>query len=588
MKQITPYQYRSHRASLSGILGGLVLFLTACQTTGGGSQLTGYDQEEAALNTPLSEGLSSNYLMARHAIYANDLQSATGFFTNSLILDDKNVALLRHSFLTHYQSGNIEEAAEIARRMEALNLTIPLASEPALIEAVRAQDWEAVIALSDLLAQSDTSLVIAGVAKAWAALAQDQLAAAITHMNATAQLLAADNGLTPAFMEMQLAHLLEVSGARDEALIILQNLSSLGAYSSHIQLSIAAAYHRLGETEAARQIITDYLSTSFDKDTILAAFTKGDHPLLTPMTIERGLAQSILDTSWLDYQRAIRSLLLARAQLSLSIAPDLASAHFVIAQEYLNLNQYESAAPHLAALTQDSAYFQPSQLVYVNYLRRLDRYDEAHGYMSAFLNAHPDNQRYQLVIGDLLRSLGRYEEATPYYRGLLGTSYDDARLHRNLAVTLERSGFDEEAESYFLSSLALDPDDPYTLNYLGYWYADTNRNLDEAISYIEKAVELRPNSGFFADSLGWVHYRLGAYDDAVLWLEKAIQLEPRDPVIVEHLGDAYWRVGRQTEALYKWQHTLTVADDDEMIARVKEKLLQADTDGGEPLAGDSY
>ena len=85
-----------------------------------------------------------------------------------------------------------------------------------------------------------------------------------------------------------------------------------------------------------------------------------------------------------------------------------------------------------------------------------------------------------------------------------------------------------------------------------------------------------------------MHYRLGAYDDAVLWLEKAIQLEPRDPVIVEHLGDAYWRVGRQTEALYKWQHTLTVADDDEMIARVKEKLLQADTDGGEPLAGDPY
>ena len=229
MKQITPYQYRSHRASLSGILGGLVLFLSACQTTGGGSQLTGYDQEEAALN--LSEVIFQ-YLMARHAIYANDLQSAAAF-TNSLILDDKNVAL-RHSFLA--LSIDIEEAAEIARRMEALNLTIPLASEPALIEAVRAQDWEAVIALSDLLAQSDTSLVIAGVAKAWAALAQDQLAAAITHMNATAQLLAADNGLTPAFMEMQLAHLLEVSGARDEALIILQNLSSLGAYSSHIQL----------------------------------------------------------------------------------------------------------------------------------------------------------------------------------------------------------------------------------------------------------------------------------------------------------------------------------------------------------------
>ena len=90
------------------------------------------------------------------------------FTQNPLIFDDNNVVLLRHSFITHYQSGNINEAAEIARRMESLNYTMPLAQEPALIASALSEDWDAVAALSDILSQSDTSLIVAGVARAWA------------------------------------------------------------------------------------------------------------------------------------------------------------------------------------------------------------------------------------------------------------------------------------------------------------------------------------------------------------------------------------------------------------------------------------
>ena len=210
--------------------GGALLLcaigLSACQTSQSSAIKSSSTYKEV---TPLSDGLSSNYLMARHAVYANDLQSATSFFTKSLLYDDDNPALLRHSFLTQYQSGNIAEAAKIARRMEALNLMLPLASEPALIEAVLSEDWDAVIALADLLAQSDTSVILAGVTKSWALLAQGQFSAAITQMGQTASLLENELGLTPAFMELQKVHLLEVGGARDEALALLKDLRSLNS-----------------------------------------------------------------------------------------------------------------------------------------------------------------------------------------------------------------------------------------------------------------------------------------------------------------------------------------------------------------------
>ena len=45
-----------------------------------------------------------------------------------------------------------------------------------------------------------------------------------------------------------------------------------------------------------------------------------------------------------------------------------------------------------------------------------------------------------------------------------------------------------------------------------------NRNLDEGLGLIRKAVDLRPSDGYIVDSLGWAYYRLGDYPQAVDWL----------------------------------------------------------------------
>ena len=593
---------KPHRSLSSFIRGwlwiaGSVCLLSACQTSQPQTQNTSAvtSPEPVGIQAPLSDSLASNFLMARQAIYGNDLGSATEFFTKSLIKDDNNVALLRQSFLTQYQSGNIVEAAEIARRMESLNVTMPLASEPALIEAAIAGDWEAVVALADLLSQSDTSVVVAGVAKAWSYLALNQFSAAVSQMTQTADLLQNDVGLTPAFMELQKAHLLEAAGKHTEALTIIQSLRLIDSYPPHIQLSIASAYHRLGRRDLADSILANHLSPSFDVIRLRASFADNSNRLLAPMTLYRGLSQSLLDTSWLDYEKSIRSLLLARAHLALLVNPEFDAANFVIAQELLALGQRDTAMSYLTALSADSAYYLPSQLALISYLRRADASDEALDLARDLRRTRPQNERLLLVESDILRSIDRCGEAVPLYQTLLGGQFDTSRLHRNLAICLERTATTKQqedlAESYFLSSLDQDPNDAYTLNYLGYWYADTNRNLDKAIEYIQKAVKLRPSSGYFADSLGWVYYRLEDYEKATLWLEKAIQLEPLDPVITEHLGDAYWRLGRTFEAVYKWQMALehipsdSAIDSEEAVMRqrILDKLDQASLEEGDPL-----
>ena len=52
------------------------------------------------------------------------------------------------------------------------------------------------------------------------------------------------------------------------------------------------------------------------------------------------------------------------------------------------------------------------------------------------------------------------------------------------------------------------------------------RNMDEALDMIERAVAGRPNSGYITDSLGWALYRLGRYSEAVGHMERAWNCNP--------------------------------------------------------------
>ena len=100
---------------------------------------------------------------------------------------------------------------------------------------------------------------------------------------------------------------------------------------------------------------------------------------------------------------------------------------------------------------------------------------------------------------------------------------------------------------------------------------------------IERAVSHRPSSGFFVDSLGWVHYKLGDPQRAVGYLERATELEPSDPEITGHLGDVYWALGREEEARFKWRLARSLSDDAEeqaMFERRLESGLPADEQPG--------
>ena len=130
----------------------------------------------------------------------------------------------------------------------------------------------------------------------------------------------------------------------------------------------------------------------------------------------------------------------------------------------------------------------------------------------------------------------------------------------------------DDAEEDFRKSLGLSPNQPSTLNYLGYSLVEKGIKLEEAQELIERAVKGRPNDGFITDSLGWLLYRIGKFDEAVAPMEKAVELTPNDPIINDHLGDVYWKANRIREARFQWRRALSFGPEEKDAERIRRKL----------------
>jgi tetratricopeptide (TPR) repeat protein len=178
------------------------------------------------------------------------------------------------------------------------------------------------------------------------------------------------------------------------------------------------------------------------------------------------------------------------------------------------------------------------------------------------------------LLAEVYQARERYEEAVPVLQRALELDPDSTSLLFWLAAANERSGRKPEAEELLQRLLEVDPDFAPALNYLGYMWAEAGENLDEALLLVQQAVEIEPDNGAFADSLGWTHFQLGQYEESQGFLERAAELVGNDPVVFEHLGDLYVALGRLDQAREVYQRALDLEADNAQAVRDKLSRLE--------------
>ncbi len=198
----------------------------------------------------------------------------------------------------------------------------------------------------------------------------------------------------------------------------------------------------------------------------------------------------------------------------------------------------------------EGQYFLDAQSSVASSYAQLGELEQGRDHLRRLRNAIDDEEsavQLYLAEGQLLHDAGQFEQGMDLYSdGLIAHPGNEDLLYAR-ALMAEEVGRIDLLEQDLRAILHEDPENASALNALGYTLADRNERVDEALSYIQRALKVRPDDPAVIDSMGWVMYRLGNYAEAEDYLRKALELID-DSEIIGHLSEAVWAQGNEGEA----------------------------------------
>jgi tetratricopeptide (TPR) repeat protein len=377
---------------------------------------------------------------------------------------------------------------------------------------------------------------------------------------------------------------------------------------------LAKVQTQAGNSAEASKFINDTVSKLAEKDKAAAANLQVS---LGDMYSE----QNRSDEAAAAYRKALTVAGISRDTLATDNERDFTMSVFdKIIRAYKNANRFNEAKTavddsRLVLGEEDS--FSDRQLVAL--YRENGKRPEALQALKAARLRFPDDYGFLRQEATVLTELGRVDEAVATIRSLIGKNktgvmtpmyddftnylfismlYSDAKrgaeaieaanqAHQiagsedrkqiaklTLATAQQNAGNFKAAETTLRDILAESPNNPIAQNNLGYFLAERNEKLDEALKLIQQALKSDPDNPSYLDSLGWVYFKQGKLDLAEENLKKALKFDASSATIHEHLGDVYQKQGKTEQARAAWQKALTLSADAEQINAIKDKLTK--------------
>ncbi|MCP9464689.1 MAG: tetratricopeptide repeat protein [Nitrospira sp.] len=203
---------------------------------------------------------------------------------------------------------------------------------------------------------------------------------------------------------------------------------------------------------------------------------------------------------------------------------------------------------------------------------RLKNFPEAIRHLTEAVRLNPKQPEPHIVLGLSYLQSDQFEQAREAFEEGITHHPQNADLHFNLGTAYDKLNRFDDVVRAMETAITLDPHHADALNYLGYSYAERGTKLDQALSLTKRAVALKPDNGYYVDSLGWALYKAGMVEEALKEIERAVTLVKDDPVIYEHLGEIYLQQRRLAEAREAWLHSLEIDPSNEkLLQRFREQ-----------------
>jgi len=522
-------------------------------------------------NAEISVG---GYLAGRYALSAKDFDAASTYLTRVIKDDLENPELLNGLISAQVSLGNIAAAKHSVDNLDLVNVQTQLSNMVKVATQLHSRDYAQ--AKGQINNDQGINPLLDKIVIGWALAEEGNFE--------DAQIIFDEIGEGSSLMQfsqMQKASMLAAYGRYQSALNTIDKLEmsssrlSIDARVIKVQLLL-----KLDKKVEAAEYFSKIFGDGMSSDALSLRSQIEEHPdapsIDSSLSLEAGVSYAFYAIADILKDEADPSTALLYVRLAQYLNANSPKAVLLAADLLEQMGQHDLAVEEYAKISPSSPYFLSSELGRVGALRAGGKTEAALEVMYFLSREFADNGIVHNSLGDFLRREERYSEARLAY----DTAIDIYRENNNITwfvlyargITHERLQEWEKAESDFRNALTIKPDQANVLNYLGYSLIDRGEKLEEAMTMIEKAVRLQPESGYIVDSLAWGLFKLGKYETAIPHIEKAAELMPVDPIVTDHLGDLYWAVGRQLEARFQWRRALSFGPELKDADRIREKL----------------
>ncbi len=549
----------------------LAALLTSFMTPAPASAWSGVD----GTNT---RSLAGSYLAGRFARSSHDTGKAANFYRNALRQDPDSGVLLERTFLMEASEGNWERAVDLAQQVVKQQPRHRMARLLLGLDAFKSRSYKRSLKHFKAAGSGPIGELTSVITQAWVEHARGNTIRALSSLTLRRQ---AD--WARFYLRYHRALIADLADRRSDAKRAYESVFQQDSRTLRTALAYARSSAQAGDYRRAKSILRTHMRQSSGQPHPLAQdlmdrLTRGDKVTRMIDDPRQGMAELFYGLGEALTGEGGVSIGVLYLQMALYLKPRHPFALAALASAYESMKRYEKAIDVYNQIPTGSPLQLAIDIRKAFNLNELERVEDAKTLLEQVAAANPTSIKPYDALGNIMRARKRYKEAIVYYTKAIELIDEPKKkdwvYFYSRGTCYERIKKWKQAEADLKQALDLDPDQPLTLNYLGYSWIDQNINLRRGLKLIEKAVSLKPDDGYIVDSLGWAHYRLGSFPKSVKYLERAVELRPEDPVLNDHLGDAYWQVGRIREARFQWDQALSLNPEPELIGTIRTKLAE--------------
>lgn len=284
-----------------------------------------------------------------------------------------------------------------------------------------------------------------------------------------------------------------------------------------------------------------------------------------PLTLE--VANLFLNQSFYDHAAQLLDPLAAQTPI-----PENALFYLAIL-EYEGRGNAEQALKYLEAIPVNHPHHERSLVFRIHLLHHMGDRDGAMRLCQTAMGLFPRQPEFRIILSELYERDNDFNRALEVLNMAAEQWPDNTTILYRSGLVHDRLGDRDKAMAVMEKVIAGNPEHADALNFLGYSLAEQGRDLERALVLIKNALEVKPDNGYFIDSLAWVYYKMKKPKLAWAEIKRAVELTDADPVIWEHYGDIARALNLMAEARKGYLRALELDGDNAAVVRSKLSAL---------------